>query len=303
MSSLKPPEKGWIEISVSVDPVAHEAVGHFLFELGCSGFVEESGPEPVLKGYIPFRDSPEALRERTVAFLHDLTRIFPEIREPVVRIGSIAHEDWGLTWRRFFHPDLITPNLMVVPAWEKTPDSHPAHVITVDPGPAFGTGGHSTTRMCLQAMETIPATGSPPMLDVGTGSGILAMYGAKLGFGTIVAVDTDPEALRWAERNIELNGLTGSIRLSTVRVEDMTSRFSLVVANLILGEILRLFEPLAARVAPEGRLVLSGILTEQLPQMAHLLEQDRWTGVQTLAHEEWSCLILEKTRLRPSGGA
>ena len=130
---------------------------------------------------------------------------------------------------------------MVYPAWEPLPGDTESLVVRIDPGPAFGTGQHPTTRMCLEALEKISLPESWSMLDVGTGSGILAVYGAKLGAGPVVAIDSDPEAIRWARKNIELNGLTGKIELSSGSLEKIRARFSVVVANLTLNTIKELF--------------------------------------------------------------
>ncbi|MBC8418303.1 MAG: 50S ribosomal protein L11 methyltransferase [Desulfobacterales bacterium] len=129
------------------------------------------------------------------------------------------------------------------------------------------------------------------MLDVGTGSGILAIYGIRIGAERVVAVDNDPEAIRWAGRNIRLNGITGSIRLSETPVEQLGERFSLVCANLILGEILRVLPAFSHLVNPGGWLILSGILRDQLEEITRSLARNGFQEHETRYQDEWACVI------------
>ena len=131
---------------------------------------------------------------------------------------------------------------MIVPAWEPMPDAVDGHVIRIDPGPAFGTGQHATTRMCLEAMEKIHFPKTWTMLDVGTGSGILATYGAQLGASKILAIDIDPEALRWAERNIQINDLSEFIDLSNTPLEQVKGTFSVFVITSYSIHYTKLYE-------------------------------------------------------------
>ena len=184
---------------------------------------------------------------------------------------------------------------MVFPEWETVPASVAGHVIRIDPGPAFGTGQHPTTGMCLEAMERFRFPEPWSMLDVGTGSGILAIYGAKLGARIIEAVDIDPEALRWAKRNIRLNGLEGAIRLSSLPLKDLDASFSLLAANLILPEILKLLPLFPYLLDMEGRLILSGILRSQVPEVDRAAAEQGLCADQTLHREEWACMVFCKS--------
>jgi ribosomal protein L11 methyltransferase len=236
-----------------------------------------------------------------------LNEIFPEIPSPELTLTETEDQDWNRNWRRFFHADRVTPNLMIVPAWEPMPDAidghviridpGPAfdgHVIRIDPGPAFGTGQHATTRMCLEAMEKIHFPKTWTMLDVGTGSGILATYGAQLGASRILAIDIDPEALRWAERNIQINDLSEFIDLSTTPLEQVKGTFSVLTANLILGQILKLFHRFSHLLRPGGWLILSGILKDQVEEVKGTLNEYRFREIEILYQEDWACMIVKK---------
>ena len=293
-SNLEHPE--WLEISIRCDPVFHESLSAFLFDLGCTGVVLENVRDNSLKTYLPFHENFEDLQNRLDVFIRNLAEIFPEVRSPEVTINRIEDQDWSRNWQRFFHPDRVTRKLSIWPAWEPVPASINGHVIRIDPGPAFGTGRHATTRMCLEAMEkVVQADESWTLLDVGTGSGILAMYGAMLGAKRIFAIDTDPEALRWAKQNIELNGLTDSIELSSIIIEKIEDSFSLLVANLILGEILDIFPHFPRLLNPGGWLILSGILEEQVKQVKRGLDSYGLCEHEILFQEEWACVIAKKS--------
>jgi ribosomal protein L11 methyltransferase len=285
---------GWLEISIRTHPDSHEALGAFLFDLGCSGIVAENFQDTSLKAYLPFREDLEDLRQRLNVFLQQLVEIFPHVSSPELTIAKVENQDWSRNWQRFFRPQRLTPRLSVWPAWEKVPGSIEGHVIRIDPGPAFGTGKHATTRMCCAAMEKCRLPESWTLLDVGTGSGILAVYGAKLGAARIVAVDTDPDALRWAERNIGLNGLTGAIELASTPIEGLRDSFSLLVANLILGEILRLLPDFGRLLDTGGRLILSGLLNEQIEEVKSVLDSCGLRESELLFEEEWACMIARK---------
>ncbi len=284
----------WLEISVRTDPVAFDALSSLLFDIGCTGIVTEGEADPFLKAYLPFSEHTEEIRQEITRFLRTLQEVFALHQSPTVRFRTIADQAWHVVWRRFFRPVQVTPHLLILPQWEPVPDNVSGHVIRMDPGPAFGTGYHETTRMCLQAMEKV--SGTPPwtMLDVGTGSGILALYAALRGAERILGIDIDPEALRWAKRNVRLNGLSAAVELASIPVEGLTGQFSVVCANLMLEEIKRLFPVLSERTAPEGWMILSGILGDQVAGVSSLVDRSD-TRCQEITHEgEWTCFRIRK---------
>ncbi len=291
--NIPPDHPEWFEISVDINPVAHEALSAFLFDLGCDGILSETNGNSVLKAYLPFVEDFEKTRNRLEIFLGKLGEIFPEAGSFKLKLKGIESRDWGTAWRRFFKPDRITKNLLVTPAWDPVPHQPKGHIIRIDPGPAFGTGQHPSTRMCLRAMEIPGFPGSWKMLDIGTGSGILAIYGVKLGAQGVAAIDTDPEALRWAKVNIELNDLPIEVELSSKPLGRWDESFSLVTANLILGTILDLC-PLFSRVtAPGGWLIISGLLREQAGGMEERISGYGFKREYSLFQEEWACMIFQ----------
>ncbi len=291
MPPSSPKHTGWLEIAIDIHPVAHDALSAFLFDLGCRGLVTGDFTGPTLKAYWSMKEDYENLRNRINGFLADLAAIFPEAHSSKLRICNLQDRDWGHSWRRFFHPDRVTPDLTVFPAWEPIPASIQGEVIRIDPGPAFGTGQHPTTRMCLRAMEKAPPAAPWSMLDVGTGSGILALYGARLRASRILAIDIDPEAVRWAHRNVSLNGQPAAIELSSKSLETLDERFDLTVANLILGTIIDLLSCFPSVMKQEGMLILSGILREQVAQVDALIPEHGLKTVEVLYEKEWACIL------------
>ena len=286
---------GWIEISININPVAHEALSAFLFDMGCEGVVSESFNDPTLKAYLQFCEDIEESRSRIELFLHDLRSIFPEAGDYSFKLERVEQQDWDTGWRKFFKPDQISEKLLILPVWEEAP-STTSHIIRIDPGPAFGTGHHPTTRMCLMAVEEAILPDQWTMLDVGTGSGILAIYGAKLGAAEVTAIDNDPEAIRWAERNIGVNELPVPIDLSITPIEEIKKTYDILTANLILGTILELFDQLARVLAPNGLLILSGILREQVADVEKKILEKGLRTDRILYMEEWACMIGQNER-------
>jgi len=280
---------------IDVHPAAHEAVSAFLFDLGCKGVVIGEEGKASLKAYLPVTERVEELRSRLEVFLDRVKEFFPEVKEGAVHLSTIQDEDWSLNWRRHFLVERITENLTVVPVWEPVPLLSGGIVIGMDPGPAFGTGSHPTTRMCLQGIERFHTPGEWSLLDVGTGSGILAIYATKLGAAGVVAIDTDPEALRWAEQNIALNQCSGSIELSSKPVNLLRGGFCMLVANLTRDALLQLLPEFRRLLADHGTLILSGLLREQVREVKNPIEHLGFKDLQVVTQAEWACITAQKT--------
>jgi ribosomal protein L11 methyltransferase len=293
-SSSRTEHPGWIEIYIEVDPVAQEAVSAFVFDLGCKGVVLGEKQPFFLRAYLPVTERFEELRSRLEAFLRGLKEFFPEAAEPSLRFSKIQDEDWGLTWRRHFHVERITERLTVAPVWEPVPQAPGGIVIQMDPGPAFGTGAHPTTRMCLESIERFDSPGSWTMLDVGTGSGILAIHAVKLGAARVLAIDTDPEALRWARQNIDLNHCSVFIELSSKPVRELSSVFTILVANLTRDALLEMLPDFRRLLDKGGIMVLSGLLQEQVQEVTKPLGLLGLKEIQVVTQAEWACITAKR---------
>jgi ribosomal protein L11 methyltransferase len=211
-------------------------------------------------------------------------------------LSEIADEDWSQTWKAHFKPLRVGRRFIVSPSWELPPRDPMRLVIRMDPGRAFGTGHHETTRLCLQWLENClqEDTAQLSMLDVGTGSGILAIGAALLGCGKVVGIDNDPEAIEVALENVVANGLSGRIRLLRATPEEVSGCFDLVVANIHSEPLIGMAETMASKVSEGGRLGLGGILSEQTEGVCAAYERRdlRLTGVRS--EGEWVMLIFER---------
>ncbi|MDP2795162.1 MAG: 50S ribosomal protein L11 methyltransferase [Sulfurisoma sp.] len=181
---------------------------------------------------------------------------------PEIHLEEVAEQDWVRLTQSQFDPIRISDRLWIVPSWHDAPD--PAAInLEVDPGLAFGTGSHPTTRLCLQWLEGVVAPGVS-VLDYGCGSGILGIAAARLGAADVLGVDIDDAALTSARYNAERNGVT--LRLKHSR-EPLTGQFDLVVANILTNPLCVLAPLLAGRIAPGGHVALSGVLATQAEQV------------------------------------
>ncbi|HEY1266687.1 MAG TPA: 50S ribosomal protein L11 methyltransferase [Candidatus Binatia bacterium] len=282
----------WLQLSLKAPPPAHDAVANFFIERGSPGVVFARGE--VRAFFRPLQAA--AVRRDVGPFLRDLRKIYPGFADKPLRWRPLAEKNWAKSWRRFFAPVKIGRTLWIAPPWIDPPKSR-RHAITIEPGMAFGTGTHSTTRACLEFIEEIMPRfdrGKLRALDIGTGSGILAIALAKFGAASVVALDNDPVALKVARDNIRVNDAARQIRLTRTKVGTLGGRFGIVVANLISETILELADALAACVAPGGYLVLSGILYWQGDEIVRRFVSARFKMVRRRRGQEWVTLLLKK---------
>ena len=190
----------------------------------------------------------------------------PRAAEALAAAGrmSIPDEDWKFSYRKHFKVEVISPRLVVRPPWESVAPVPGQKVLTLDPGIAFGTGQHPTTRACLDAIDALAAEDAGrTFLDVGCGSGILAIAAALEGFREVRGFDNDPDAVRNANENAAANGLGALFFEGDLSAPDVTAPADVVAANVLAPVLVRFAREVGAFVNPGGRLILSGILDEQ----------------------------------------
>ena len=190
--------------------------------------------------------------------------------------------DWLATWREGLEPVTVA-GLTVAPSWTHVPG---ADVIVIDPGMAFGTGHHATTRMCIEALRRRDLRGCD-VLDVGTGSGVLALAAVRSGAGRVVAVDVDDDAVTTARANAVANGVTIDVRAGGVEAAG-DERFDVVVANLVTSTLVELAPQLVARVGEDGALITSGIAEERSATVRDAFEALGAESVATETDEGWA---------------
>lgn len=300
----------WLEIRLAVPDEAVELVGQMLMEIGCTGITaaeiqldtfEAPAPQtlasdPVVKAYFSYPDKLDRLLEKIEYKLSELAAIYPELATTHLESGELADHDWASDWQQHFPPFRVGSHLVIHPSWIEWQASDDEVVLTLDPGQAFGTGTHATTSLCLDALAGHFACAQPPekILDVGTGSGILAMAGAALGATQVIANDIDKDACRIARDNISQNRLDHIVAVTDAALEDISGTYDLVLANILAAENLRLAEQLVAHLTPGvGHLVLSGILIEQEQTVIEGFAGHPLTLLATNHRDEWSCIVYQ----------
>jgi len=273
---------GWYALDVDIDGAAHEAVEYALMEAGALGTeTTDSG----VTAY--FAETPN--RERVRNELFEALRIY-ELPSSSVRdmnLREVADRDWLEEWKQNWQPVEIG-RFIIAPPWSKLDDVHDRIVIRIEPGMAFGTGTHETTRLCLHAIQKYFHGSS--FLDVGTGTGILAIAAAKLfPHAHIEACDTDETAIAIARENAALNGVAEQIHFWVGSIDDSTPSVDLV-ANLTAGVITSLIPTMIGVTC--GKLILSGILATQIEMVQAALHESGIDDFELMQDGEWVALIV-----------
>ncbi|WP_284638673.1 50S ribosomal protein L11 methyltransferase [Paenibacillus silviterrae] len=289
----------WHEITVHTTEEAIEMISNFIHELGAGGVsIEESGtlnkkrdtslgqwyetplndiPEgrAVIKGYFSEGTEMESILSELKVRVDELSEYDIDTGNPAYELQEVDDEDWANAWKQYFKPIRITERLTIKPTWEEYTPSPEELILELDPGMAFGTGTHATTSLCLKTLEQ-ELQGGEDVIDVGTGSGILAIAAAKLGARHVLAVDLDPVAVSSATENIRLNGMSDRI---TVRLSDLLQVFrdsesggeqagalgvklpvKVVVANILAEIILLFIKDVYDVLESGGRYIVSGVI-------------------------------------------
>ena len=251
---------------------------------------ELAGGAPTLRAFFPDVVSPAGLEARVREYLRSLDALgFTTAPAPI--ITALADRDWAEAWREHFRPLSVGRRLLVAPPWD-VPRASDRVVIIIEPGRAFGTGHHGTTAGCLALLERVVERASPDTaIDLGCGSGILAIAAARLGVATILAVDDDPDAVAVATANVRVNDVAGRVtcRLGDAAVVDAPPA-PLVLANLLTAAHLRLTACYRRRLRGDGTLLLGGILDHEADLLRRRLSADGLTTVDALSIEGWTTL-------------
>lgn len=296
----------WLEIKLVVESEQADDVAAALMPYSDGGIAVSSsqiedtpgqgtptGPM-IVQAYLSADDDLDSRRERIEHALHYLGRI-RALPEPSYH--WIEDEDWQLKWKQNYHPITVGERMIIVPAWDSSPD--PARIpIFINPGMAFGTGAHPTTRLCLLALEKI-LTGGESIADLGAGSGILSIAARKLGAARVHGWDIDAQTVSIARENALKNGVD-NIRFDAGSLPDLLQSpqapYDVVIANIFAHVLTTMLdeEGLSQSCQPGGYLILSGILEEQLPPILTLAESRGCSVVEVLTDSDWTAAILRK---------
>lgn len=300
----------WCAARVEIDSPNPQAdmdtVSDVFLELGLSGVVlDDPGLEPqegwgedavqrperyAVTGYFPMTDSLIRQQQRLRDMLAKRMQDGEFGRSYRIDYAFIEEEDWAEAWKHFFHPIRVSDRFVVKPTWRDYAAEADEIVLEIDPGMAFGTGMHPTTVLCLRALEAVVRKGMS-VLDVGTGSGILALAAAKLGASRVVGVDLDPIAAAIAHRNLRLNGVTGDSMMAAGRlVESIRMQADVVVANILTEVVLSLSQAVGEVMAPEGVLICSGIVASNAPVVIQALADRGFHHIDQAMLDGWVCI-------------
>ena len=295
----------WLRLRFLCPAELLEAAADFLAVQSGSG-VEQS-PETAegswLSGFFYLEAAEEAERRAQVAAIvaeiqSGLAELFALYRQPLPALERelLADEDWSTSWQQYFKPFVIAPGLVIKPSWERYSPLSDEKVLELDPGMAFGTGQHASTRVALCLMRRSFEVRMPAgVLDVGTGTGILAMGAALWGAERVLALDNDPEAVRVARGNVAHNGLSGLVRVEERPLASVDGSYALVCANIVHDVLVELLPQFRRVVGHSGHLVLAGILAGG--QEDNLVSLYGQAGFRLLASEyeaEWVALLFER---------
>jgi len=305
----------WLKIEISAHPHLMDALGNFLTENGAQGVYQESAavsqkvgdfPEPAdeaaIKAYFPYDQRAEKRFALLQQYLQSLAEIFPDFKKPSLATEIICDPDWGEQWKKYFKPIRVSNNIIIKPTWERYTPAGRDIVIDIDPGMAFGTGQHPSTRMCIEAVEDVimqdRSVKDWKVLDVGCGTGILGITAAKMGAQDVVCLDIDKKAVEIAVENTAINNVQDAVRVLHKNVEAFDQPRNLIIANLTAKLLLSLRGRLTNLLLPKGYLILSGIIEQDAPNIKEEFSNPPLKLHRTFREKEWLCFVLKKTSPR-----
>ncbi|MGC6483218.1 MAG: 50S ribosomal protein L11 methyltransferase [Synechococcus sp.] len=293
----------WWRLSLPLQPELEDSLLWKLESLGLHRLAVQHAPESpdqrTLLAWLPAPEWPEAQRRELIETLRPLAATFAVAFSKPEWV-QLDDEDWSLTWKQHWQADPVGERLLILPAWLELPQEYADRlVLRMDPGSAFGTGSHPTTRLCLEALEAQPPVGLR-VADLGCGSGVLSLAALALGAETVLAADTDPLAERATRSNAGLNGLTDqhlSVRQGSVDalVQMQAGEPSQLLLCNILAPVIEALAPQFTRLlAPRGRGLLSGLLVEQAPRLISVLEALDWSVTVLGSQGRWGLLEIQR---------
>lgn len=307
----------WLEVTVRTNTAGADMISELLISAGAKGtsiedrfdafseptdatqwdlidpsVIEKMDEDTLVHAYFPAettsRETIESLRARLAALTPEWLGFDAGKRE--LEIANVREEDWAENWKKYYKPFRVGKHLVVRPVWEKYEPQAGDKIISIDPGMAFGNGTHETTSMCLGLVEDYIKPGYE-VLDVGTGSGILAIASVLMGAQSALGVDLDPVAVRVANENIERNGLCDRVHAQVGDlVKGIDTQADVVFANIIADAVIMLSRAVRAHMKPGGVFICSGIILEREQDVLDALSEAGFT-VDRIEHRgEWSAI-------------
>ena len=292
----------WTEIKITTSYEASEIVSNFLLELGANGvliddessktFTNDDSSSIILITHFPTDDLVGSRIAKINEFLKELQVVGLEIKPAQIEIKSIKDEKWAESWKSAFPPKQIGNRFIVSPRWNQITPYSEQIVIWLDPGMAFGTGYHPTTQLALCLLEEV-ISGGEYVLDIGTGSGILAIAAAKLGANKVIATDIDKTVVPIARENVRINGVEEKIEVVEGNgFESLSGRYDVIVVNILTKVILPIIPDCPHYLKPNGSLIFSGILEEEMPKIRSAARFNGFHIIKRLTQENWVSVLL-----------
>jgi len=293
--------KSWIQISVNsadLPTEVTEAMKESVADLcgGLEELTEESGM-PLFRGYVAYSDQGKAqlnLLKESLTRIEQSAGLESGAITENLTTDTIQNVDWDTNWKQYYKQQRIGKHFIVYPSWDKPTDAQETdHLILLDPGQAFGTGQHETTRLCIELMEDLDISGWK-IADVGCGSGILSIAAVMSGAEKIFACDIDSVAVETAQENAEINGVDASIDFKTGSVTTVKSvaPYDLIFANILAEVLINLGEELRSIMRPGGQMIWSGIIQEQMSNIESCVADLGLKVLQVKRDGEWAGYLI-----------
>lgn len=314
----------WSEICIETVNDAVEPISNILHEAGASGVVIEDRAEltkkregglfgelyeldpndypeegVAVKAYLPVNSFLQETVDDITAAVHNLASYQIDVGNVKVTVSEVHEEDWATAWKKYYNPVKISEKFTIVPTWEDyEPFSTDELIIELDPGMAFGTGTHPTTVLCLQALERFVKQGDR-VVDVGTGSGVLAIGAALLGASHVTALDLDEVAVSAARQNVALNKAEEKITVSKNNLIDgIQDAPDVVVANILAEVIMSFTGDVATILKPGGYFIASGIIGQKKDAVRQSFGDAGFSIEETVVMEDWVCIVGKKQEVQ-----
>ncbi|OOM06694.1 50S ribosomal protein L11 methyltransferase [Clostridium saccharobutylicum] len=305
----------WIEVTVITKSEALEPISGIFYGLGCPNvaiedpedllsreqgpltwdfadinILEHKGNAAVVKAYFSEEDNIDEVVETVREKLEEIKSLGLDIGEGKVTYRKMHEEDWANNWKQYYKPVKITDKIVIKPIWEEYEKKDDELIIELDPGMAFGTGTHETTRMCIKALDKYVKPNTT-VFDVGCGSGILAIAAAKLGANHVVGVDLDPVAVDSSKENISFNNLNNIEVLEGNLLDVVSGKADIVVANIIAEIICVLTEDVKKALNEGGLFIVSGIIHDRVDMVKEKFSECGFEVMEINKDGEWNCIV------------
>lgn len=285
----------WAEIQIETTAQAQDAVANLLMEIGCGGTVSEGETSVFVTCYLPVDDRLEERLYKIRAGVRNLPEFGIESAPGEITVRYAEQDDWAEAWKNFFKTVHVGKRIVVKPSWEEYKPAGKEVVIEIDPGMAFGTGNHPTTRLCIEALEK-HLKPRKVVVDFGTGSGILAIAAAKLGARLVIAFDYDDQAVRAARANVQRNDLEDMIEVHQAdNPAFINIEADVIAANLLAEIVIAEAQTLVKLLKVGGVVIASGITKDKRREVEQALKNVGLEIVETLREGEWVAIVGQKT--------